>query len=580
MPSSQLTDSRIYGARKFSAPLLCLLLVALFARPAGAQGIEARVDALLQAMTLEQQVGQLFMVTLHGEVMTQDGAAFLRDYQPGAVSLFTDNVTSPEGVTTLTNNFQATMVQTGAPPLLIAIDQEGGLVTRMMAQAGFTQFPAPAIMGAAGAQVSQQMGIAVAEELAAVGVNMNLAPVADLETNRDNPIIFRRAFGSDPVLAGEALAGYTRGMQLMNVLATAKHFPGHGETSVDSHAELPRIDLDRERVLGVEVEPFRHAIRAGTAAIMVGHLWYPALDPVRRPASLSPLVVTDLLRDELGFAGIIVTDAMDMNAVDMNVNFYEAVVQALEAGVDMLALGPSTGTDVSANAIEFVLEAVRTGRLSEARIAESARRVLLAKARFGVLDWRPLPAESAAARVRAAEHEALITSLFQAGVTVAYDRFNLVPVNQRDGQRLAIIFLATRYQIRDACLPYTDPALTQWVGISDAPSADEISWAAAAARTADTAIVFTQDAIRTREQADLVNALPPEKTIAVAIFSPYDWQLYPNVGAYMATYSPARPAVPAACDILFGARPGLGRLSVTLGDALPAGSRDEPILTN
>lgn len=569
------------------APLFCVLalLLALAAQPVDAQTVfvqstEERVDALLADMTLEQRVGQLFMVTLHGEVMTQDGAAFLREFQPGAISLFTDNVTSPEGVTTLTNNFQSTMLEAGAAPLLIAVDQEGGLVARMTAQAGFTQFPAPVLMGAAGASMSQQMGIAVAEELAAVGINMNLAPVADLETNRDNPIIFRRAFGSDPTLAGEALAGYTRGMQLMNVLATAKHFPGHGETSVDSHAELPRIDLDRERVLSTELVPFEHAIAAGTAAVMVGHLWYPALDPVQRPASLSPLVVRDLLRGQMGYDGIIVTDAMDMNAVDMNVNFYEAVVQALEAGVDMLALGPSTGTDVSANAINAVLEAVRSGRLSADDISASARRILLAKARFGVLDWQPLSVEGASRRVRAAEHEALISTLFQAGVTVAYDRANLVPLDTSDGRRVAIIFLATRYQIRDACLPYTDPLLTQWVGISDNPSPDEISWAVAAARNADTAIVFTQDAIRNREQADLVNALPQEKTIAVAIFSPYDWQRYPNVAAYLTTYSPARPAVPAACDILFGARLATGRLAITLDPSLPAGSYDSGELPN
>ncbi len=555
--------------RMISVPVLLLLCMLMFA-PSPARADET-IEAILEQMTLEQKIAQMFMVTLHGPMLNQPSQEFLRQWQPGAVSLFSDNITSPEGVATLTNAMQSAMQEVNAPPLIIATDQEGGVVSRLAPEAGFTLMPTPLLMGAAGRNAAQQMAIAVAEELRAVGVNMNLAPVADLETNPDNPIIFRRAFGSDPDMVGEAVSGYISGMQLMNIMATAKHFPGHGETSADSHAELPRLDLDHERIETVELAPFRDAIQSGVAAIMVGHLWFTALDPTpNMPASLSAPIVTGLLREEMGFNGIIMTDAMDMNAVDLTYNFYDAVLMSVEAGVDMLALGPSTGTEVAIQAIQTVAAAVRDGRIPESRIDESARRILEAKQQYDLMNWRPLDVATTAARMRTENHVQAVANLFRAGVTIASDQADLIPVDT--SRRVAIIFLATRYQIRDACLPYTNPELTQWVGISDSPGQDEIGWAVSAAQNADTAIVFTQNAISNPAQQALVNALPQNKTVAVALWSPYDWQTFPNVSSYVATYSPARPAVPAVCDILFDAAPAQGRLAVHLGEAMPAGS--------
>jgi len=551
--------------------VLFLLIFTIRVSPLAAQD---EINALINSMTLEQKVGQLFMVTLHGAVMTGDGAAFLRTWQPGAISIFSDNVTTPENMTTLTNNFQETIIAAGGIPLIIAVDQEGGVVQRLPPENGFTFFPTPMLMNAAGADMAQQMGIAVAEELSAVGINMNLAPVADLETNPNNPIIARRSFGSDPEMVGSSIAGFIQGSQLINVMTVAKHFPGHGETSEDSHATLPRIDLPLDRVETIELVPFRAAIEANVAAIMVGHLWYPALDPTpNMPASLSPVIITDLLRGELGYDGIVITDAMDMNAVDLTYNFYDAVLMAVEAGADILALGPSTGLDVASQAMQTVIDAVNSRRIPESRIDESVRRILTAKQQYGLFNWQPLDSAATQTRLRLDSHAALIEDLYQEAVTVAYDHGELVPVNSSG--EVAIIFLATRYQIQQECSQYTDPERTRWVGVGDAPSNDEISWAVSAANAADTVIVFTQNAYRIPEQQALVNALPQERTIAVAIWSPYDWQRYPNVGAYMVTYSPARPAVPAACAAIFGAVPASGRLAITLGEGLPAGSFDQ-----
>lgn len=548
----------------------CLLL---FTAPVTVQSQpDADIDAVLSGMTLRQKIAQMIMVTLHGAALNEPSRTFLQTIQPGAVSLFSDNVVSVESVATLTNAMQQAILDAGGLPLIIAVDQEGGVVSRLAPEAGFTLFPPPMLLGAAGPSASQQMGVAMAEELAAVGVNMNLAPVADLETEPDNNIMARRMFGSDPDMVGSAVAGYISGLQMMNVMATVKHFPGHGDTTTDSHAALPRIDLDRERVEAVELEPFRRAIAAGVQAVMVGHLWYPALDPTpSMPASLSRAVITDLLRLELGFDGLVITDAMDMNAVDLTYNFYDAVILAVQAGVDILALGPATGLDVTRAAIERIAVEVEAGTIDEARIDQSVRRILEAKARYGVLSWQPADVERAVDNVDADGHAALIADVYRQGITLAADREDLVPVDT--ASRLAIIFLATRYQIRDACSAHAPPERTQWVGVSDEPSQEEILWARSAAADADTVIVFTQNAVQNPAQQALVNALPADRTVAVAIWSPYDWQTYPLVSTYIATYSPARPAVPAACDLLFGALQPSGRLSIWLGDDLPAGSR-------
>lgn len=572
--------------------LLCLLCLVLLAAPANtlplrAQSItnsgslggdqsatdEARIDSLLDAMTLEQRVGQLFMVTLHGEILTYEDADFLRARQPGGVALFSDNIVSPESVTALTNSFQQTMRDAGALPLMTAIDQEGGVVTRLTAERGFTAFPAPILYTAAGNAMTTRVGAAVAGQLAAVGISMNLAPVADLDTYRENPIIFRRTFGNDPALSGEAVAAFIMGSQAAGVMATAKHFPGHGETREDSHGTLPRLDLDLERLRTVELVPFRGAIDAGVSAIMVAHIWFPALDPDQPlPASLSRNAITGLLRDELGYDGLVLTDALDMNSVDLNFPFAQAAVMAIAAGADMLPLGPGTGLDTANEAIDAVLTAVRAGSLPEARVNEAVRRILRAKLAYGLLDWAPLPVEGATARVNAPAGEALIDELFRAGATIAHDPGDLVPIPA--DKSVTVIFLGTRYQIQAECGQYRPDI--RWFAVSDAPNEQEIAYAQSAAQASDIAIVWTQDAVREVAQAALVNALPQDRTVAVALWSPYDWELYPAVGAFVALYSPLRPAVPAGCAALFGAMPAQGRLAVGMsagGRALAAGSQ-------
>jgi beta-N-acetylhexosaminidase len=276
----------------------------------------------------------------------------------GGVALFSHNVSSPEQVAALTAELRG---------LVVAIDEEGGDVTRLEHERG-SSYPGNFALGVVDdVELTEQVGAAIGADLAAVGVNLNFAPVADVNTNPRNPVIGIRSFGSEPELVARHVAASVRGMQAAGIAACAKHFPGHGDTEVDSHLELPTAGGD----LGAALLPFRAAIDAGVRAIMSAHIRVPELDDA--PATLSRRILHDLLREELGFEGLVVTDALDMKGV-ATVGM-EAAVQALAAGADALLLGPGLGPEPVEHAHGTIVEAVSTGRLSEERLAEAAARV-------------------------------------------------------------------------------------------------------------------------------------------------------------------------------------------------------------
>jgi beta-N-acetylhexosaminidase len=551
-------------AQRHKGNFLCVFLFLIFsAFPISAQ------DDLITGMSLEQRVAQLFIVNLFGSQLNEPGRDFLRDWQPGGVVLIGENNGTPEAVTRLTNSYQRTIIDAGGLPLFVAVDQEPGPISHL--KDGFTQFPTPSLITATGdLELAYIVGEAIGDELVAVGVNMNLSPIADLETNPRNPIILRRSFGDDPAMVSPMIGAVVEGTQAAGVLATAKHFPGHGNSNDDSHTGLPVIDLSRERLESVELAPFRAAIEADVGAIMVAHIWYPALEAeVDLPASLSANIITGLLREEMGYQGLIITDALDMDAIDTAYSYPEAVVKAIQAGVD-LVISAHIGLESQQAAIQSVVDAVNNGVISEARINESVVRILAAKEKYGILDWKSLDPLSARENIDLEGHAALIDDLFRAGVSVAFDRENMIPIVP--GKSVGIAYLTSRYQIVQECSQYRSDI--RWAGVSDSPTASEIAAAVVTANLADTMIVFTQNADENPQQQALVQALLPEKTVVVALFSPYDITKFPGITGYMVTYSPARPAVPTACGILFGAIPANGRLAVDLAITPPSADPD------
>lgn len=523
------------------------------------QVVAQQADDLLANMTLEQKVGQMFMVSMYGESITYVGRDLLQTWQPGAVVLFTSNINTPDQITRLTNSYQQTITDAGGVPLFIATDQEGGWIARL--RNGFTEWPPMTLLTAANdPELAYEVGRAMALELRAVGINMNLAPVADLDTNRHNPIIGRRSPGADAELVSTMLEGYITGSQDAGVMTTAKHFPGHGDTGEDSHVTLPILYHDLERLESLELIPFAGAIEADTGAVMVAHIWFPAFDAEPIPGSLSQNIVTGILRGEMEYDGIIVTDAMDMDAIDTEYTAEEAALMAINAGIDLIAYGPGMSETRQMEVMQSIVDAVRSGELDETRIDESVRRILDAKMRYGVMDWTPLDADSAAERIDLDGNLVLVERMFRAGVTVAFDNHDFVPVPE--DQSVAIIYPGQRISIERVCGTYRDDI--RWLSIPDAPNAADIQAAVDIASLVDIVIVFTRNVDENVYVPPLVQALPPEKTIAVALRSPYDLLAYPGISGYIVTYGPQDPAITTTCGVLFGAYYALGSLAVDL----------------
>ncbi|MEU8262128.1 glycoside hydrolase family 3 N-terminal domain-containing protein [Micromonospora sp. NPDC048999] len=288
----------------------------------------------------------------------------------GSVVLFARNIVDHDQVAALTATLRAER-----PDVIVAVDEEAGDVTRIESARGSSR-PGNFALGAVDdAGLTEEVARDLGAELAALGITLDYAPDADVNSNPANPVIGVRSFGADPALVARHTAAWVRGLQAGGVAACAKHFPGHGDTHVDSHHDLPRIDGDRARLDAVELAPFRAAVAAGVQAVMTGHLLVPALDP-ELPATLSPRILGGLLRDELGFQGAVVTDAVEMRAVADRYGFAGAAVRALAAGADAICVGGERATE--ADAIELrdaIVAAVIAGHLPEERLAEAAKRV-------------------------------------------------------------------------------------------------------------------------------------------------------------------------------------------------------------
>lgn len=512
------------------------------------------IDDILSGMNLENKVAQMFMASFFGETLNQPIRDFIETYQPGAFVLLPSNLKNPTQITRLTNDIQQTLLDNGSIPAFIAVDQEGGIISHL--EDGFTQFPVPSLVTATQNQtLAYQTGQAIAREMMAVGLNMNLAPVADLHTNPDNPIINRRSFGSYPEQVAPIVSSIVRGMQDTGVLATAKHFPGHGDTNTDSHLELPVLMMTADDLKLRELQPFEATMQASVGAVMVGHINFPLIDDEPNlPASLSRNVVNNLLREDLAYDGIIITDALDMDAIDTVYSPEEAAIRAVQAGNDMIILGAHVSPDTLARAIEAVVDAVQQGEIDEAQIDQSVRRILQKKMNYVVLDWQPANPEIAGQTITAYNHTALIEAIFEAGITIAEGEL-LSNIGET-----SFIFPANRQSLWQACRNENFRA----IGYSTNPTNEEIQWASLAAQSVDRVVVITENAEMNAQQQRLVASLPPEKTVVVAIWSPYDNQVLTPTAGYMITYSPLRELYAPLCAILRGEQAPRGTRSIDL----------------
>ncbi|NNF56479.1 MAG: hypothetical protein HKN03_18790 [Acidimicrobiales bacterium] len=346
----------------------------------------------IEAMTLEDKIGQMLMPVLRGTGALTASAAdrsynlalggaetpaeLVIRYRLGGVMYLGPNVESPAQIATFSAELQQAAGTAGLPPMFIAADQEGGRVLRVKGE-GIT--PIGSARSLAGDRDAVfQAGAITGTEMVAIGVNVVFAPVADV-VRSDVGVIGNRSYGSDPIMVGEMVVAMIDGLQQGGVGAVAKHWPGHGATEVDSHQALPTVTSTEEEWRRTDLPPFQRAVEAGVDAMMVGHLALPNLDPVGQPATISPILTDALVRNDLQFAGVLFTDAMDMRALD-GIAEGELAVRVIEAGLDILLVPP----DLSA-AVAGIMGAIETGRLDETRLDRSVERILRMKGDLGLL---------------------------------------------------------------------------------------------------------------------------------------------------------------------------------------------------
>lgn len=532
--------------------------------------IAAGVERTLDSLSLRDRVAQLVMPWVAGNYAAFDDDAFRR-YQGWVDSLHVGgllvSIGSPLDVAAKLNRLQ----EQSRFPLLISSDLEAGAAFRLI---GSTPFPTNMGVGAAGGELdAYQMGRVTALEGRAVGIQLAFAPVADVNNNPANPIINTRSFGEDPTAVARLVVASLKGMQEHGMLATVKHFPGHGNTGTDSHIALPVITAGWAELDSVELVPFRAAIKAGVAGVMSAHIALPGIDSGRtRPATLNPAVLTGILRDSLKFEGLVVTDALNMGGIVSGYGTGEASVLAILAGTDLLLQPADPGV-----AIEAVAKAVESGRIARERIDSSVRRVLAIKYRLGLFRQRTVPLDSIPAVVGSAEFINLARDITQRSLVLVRDSSGTVDLlRARRGKITVIIYGDENNKDAGTTLAGELRAGGDTVaGFRLWPASGPASYDSARAMlsrggtalfaaqvraTAWRGTITLPDAYAAL--ADTISQIQP--TVLVSLGSPYLLTQVPHAGSYLLGWSASTIAETAIARALLGQADFTGKLPISL----------------
>jgi beta-glucosidase-like glycosyl hydrolase len=551
----------------------------------------------IEDLSLDEKIGQMFVVLGRGVFMSESSWAYqelmhqVRDNHVGGVIWSVSNVYE---TAVLTSRLQ----KESRVPLLVSADLESGMGMRFL---DTTYWPwAMAVAATGDPALAESEGRVVAREARLVGVNHIFAPIADVNVDADNPVINTRSFGEDPAGVSRFVVSFVKGVQSEHVLATAKHFPGHGDTHIDSHRSLPILGVDRARLDQVELLPFRAAIDAGVRSIMIGHLAVPSLDaelvPVRKPgagenpygtaasevpqngtmpATTSKKIVGDLLRREMKFDGLVVSDAMDMGGITEHFDAGEAAIRAIEAGQDQVLMSPNVDAAIAA-----VKAAVKSGRLSEARIDQSVRRILDAKAFAGA----PIgTADEIFSGIDTKEHRDLAASIARRALTLVREQSGALPVKKN-----ARVVIITVSDFPETASPLPDFEREMRRRLTAPPQTflidsrtSDAGPIAAAAQNADV-VVFAL-AVRARSGSGvlavpeiarklLADVAPRVPAIAISFGTPFMLREIPTAGTYFCAYGVQPVMQLAAVHALFGEAPVSGRLPVTIPGLAPRGT--------
>ncbi|MGW6970311.1 glycoside hydrolase family 3 protein [Streptomyces sp. NPDC054952] len=554
--------------------------------PWGHRPDRAALRRLAAGMSLAEKVGQLFVSRVYGHSATdpdpadaeqnltlfgvRTAAELVARYHLGGIVYFAwaHNTRAPHQIADLSNGLQRAAAGTGARvPLLLSTDQEHGAVTRIGKPA--TLLPGAMALGAGGSAARARRAARIAGvELAAMGVRQDYAPVADVNVNPANPVIGVRSFGSDPRAVAALVAAQVRGYQGAGVAAAAKHFPGHGDTETDSHVGLPVMRHTRAVWEELDEPPFRAAVEAGVDVVMTAHIVFPALDPSEDPATLSRPIVTGILRERLGFRGVVVTDALDMAGVRQMYGDDRVPVLALRAGCDQLLNPPDL-----ALAHRSVLAAVESGELTEARIEESVLRILELKARRGLFENPYTSARAVDAAVGTPEHLAAADEIAAGTTTLLANPVRLLPLDPALAPRL-LVTGTDPVSPSGTTGPPTEVLARELTALGCRVSAVPPGRAVAAAPGNAAVLVCTYNVPEGESpQRALVTELLATgvPVVVVAIRNPYDPARLPTCAAEVATYCWTDVEMRAAARVITGRRRPEGRLPVPVPGRYPLG---------
>ena len=543
--------------------LLYLFLILAVTIPARAL-TDAEIEALISKMSVDEKVGQLLIFGVRGPQVGPIPKAHITKRFIGGIVLYDRNIQNPQQVAALTTGLQQVAQQTlNGIPLFIAIDQEGGSVARF--KKGATVLPGNLALGATRSKaLAQKAGELTGIELATVGININFAPVMDVNTNPHNPVIGVRAYGETPELVSELGAAYIRGLQQNGVLATAKHFPGHGDTNVDSHKKLPIVEHNKIRINTVELEPFRAAIAADVAAIMSAHILYPVLDG-DTPATLSHPILTRLLREQLNFNGLIITDDLEMQAINAQYEIGNAAVLAIHAGADMV-LVPWT-LQKQQRVYNTLRQAVKNRKISHTRLNNSVRRILKSKNAYGAFEKPIVPIEnpqginSPLLNVGSKKHREIAQTIAARSITFVKNTDDILPL-ATEPQEPVLLISPSRLFSNTFLRAHTD--LTHITPILIPLQLNAQQLALQLLLTKPSIIVA---GIVNAQQADLIHQLS-QKTdvpiVVVSVASPYILGKCPDVSVAIAAYDDNHYSLVAAVEVLLGKKQATGKLPVTI----------------
>lgn len=519
-------------------------------------------------MSLQKKVGRMLIAGFKGVTMSEEIKHLIHTYHIGGIILFGRNIGTPDEILALTNSLQAEARKAGyETPLLICIDQENGVVRRL--GEGATIIPGAMLLGATHDPTNaRKAGFMTGKELKALGINWNLAPVVDINNNPKNPVIGVRSFGEDTSDVAEMAKSSMQGMQEAGVMTTLKHFPGHGDTSVDSHLDLPVIDHELERLHSVELVPFKECMAAGADAIMSAHVYFPALEKKENvPATLSHSVMTGLLREELGFDGVITTDCMEMDAIAKRIGTVEGCVQAVEAGVDFVMV--SHLHDLQEQTVIRLAEAVESGRISERRIDESIERIEKLARKY--TSWEEVDFNNTVADfVGSQTHHDEMKEIYKQGITEV--KGPGIPIEPND--RVLLIHPKNEYAMmvedkRYATLTMAEQLKKVHGNVVSMEVDKEIPEDVDIKELVteyDHIVVLTLNADKHENQRLLVyELLDSGKPVdVIAVRSPYDAAFFPNVNRVICTYEFTESAFEVVASYLAGTTSINGSLPVTI----------------